>query len=80
MKPQVKQRVVITAGPAQLLGDFKVRLALGLAGAPGGEDRDQALEFSPRFKHEELFLDLNFRDPESVATQRDNQMVGGEPL
>ena len=67
-------------GPAELLGNFKVGLALGCAGASGGKDRDQALEFSPRFKHEKLFLDLNFRDPESVATQRNNQMVGREPL
>lgn len=52
MKPQVKQRVVVMTGPAELLGNFKVRLALGPAGASGGEDRDKALEFSPRFEHE----------------------------
>ena len=80
MKPQIKQSVAILTGQAELLGNFKVGLPLGYAGASGGKDRDQALKFSPSFKHEKLLLDLNFRDPEPVATQRNNQMVGGETL
>jgi hypothetical protein len=66
--------------PAELLGNFKVGLALGRAGASGCKDRDQALELSSSFKHEKLLLDLNFRDAESVATQRNNQMVGRQSL
>ena len=72
MKPQVKQGVAILTSSVQLLRNLDVSLALGGASASGGKDGNQAFEFSPRFKHEKLFLDLHFRDPESVATQRNN--------
>ena len=80
MKPQVKQRVVILTSLAEPLGYFKVNLPLGIAGASGGEDGDEALKLSTRFKHEKLFFDLNFRDPESVTPQRNNQVVERESL
>ena len=80
MKPQIKQRVAIMTSPAQQLSNFDVGLALRGAGASGGKDGDQTLELSPCFKYEKLLLDLNFRDPEPVATQGDHEMVGSEPL
>ncbi len=71
---------MILTSLAELLGHFKVNFALGCAGASGGKDGDEALKLSPCFKHEKLFLDLDFRDPESVATQGDHEMIGSEPL
>ena len=80
MKPQIKKCVVILARSPELLGDLQVRLSLGGVRPSGGKYRNEALKLPPRFEHEKLLFDLDFCDPESVATQGDNEMIGDEPL
>jgi hypothetical protein len=55
-------------------------LAFCRARSPRGQDRDKPLKFTPGFKDEKLLLDLNFSNPESMTTERNNEMVSGKSL
>jgi hypothetical protein len=71
---------MVPTGATKLLGDLEMGLALGIASAPGGKNRNEAFEFSPRFKHEKLLFDLDLGDPKSMAAQRDNKVVRSQSL